>query len=144
MGDVTQFDFEIDYYKVQIDLIKHTTTLAAGMLVVTATFHDKLSAHAEWKWLIFIATLSFLSCILCAVWTYFICANIVKDAVTSKVITNANKKSDEIRRQELDTHHGTVRRKKPMLETPFKMFLLSFTVGMICFSLFIVLNIWNF
>ncbi len=69
------------------DYIKHVNTLATGSLVLLVTFLDKLFEHPQWKILVAVALIGFLSSILGGIAVY------TMTLVTRKVMPGGHEES---------------------------------------------------
>jgi hypothetical protein len=129
----------IEYYKVFIDLLKNTTTLAAGVLVLLATFHDKLSSGAHFRWLIIGATVCFLFCILHNVTLYYNSLIIIGEYGHDKTVVKLEEDSKKIleRLRETGEKVGKLERR---MRFSFRVSHWAFVGGIICVGAFVIAN----
>lgn len=62
----TALDLLSGYSRTTIDLMKHFMSLSVGIIVVVATFHERLAKGAIMVWTLPLSTISLLGCVLCA------------------------------------------------------------------------------
>lgn len=133
------FDSMIEYYKVFIDVVKSTTTLAAGILVLLATFHDKLSKGTHSPWLIVVAVITFLYCIVHNVTlcynSIFIIGEYGHDKTVVRIEADKQKVLDRLR--ETNQKVGKLERR---MRVSLRVSHWCFVVGIVAIGVFVLLN----
>jgi hypothetical protein len=79
-------DVEFERLKLALDSVKHITTLATGVIVLTATFYDKLPKPITFRLSLFLS-LSFMLICLAAAFCYLFAAGVM-----GHLLVNANLK----------------------------------------------------
>ena len=132
-------DSMIEYYKIFIDLLKNTTTLAAGVLVLLATFHDKLSSGAHFRWLVIAATVCFLFCIIHNVTLYYNSLIIIGEYGHDKSVVRLEQDGNTVLARLKETGEKVGRLERRM-RISFRVSHWAFVSGIMFVGAFVIFN----
>lgn len=127
-----------EHAKLDVDILKHLTTLSTGAIVVLATFMDKLAPARHVRIAIPMAIVCFLLCILYAVKGMMLAW--VSSGLLLQIRTAFAPGNEEQRAQQTE-QVLQVSRKLPLpSKVAFQIVQYSFTLGIASVGLFVVCN----
>jgi len=130
----------VDIYKYENDVMKQLTTISSGILILAATFHERLAAALHVKWAIAFSILALLVCVLFSVKACLQSVAVVSLYTQAQVSIALGGSAEKVSKDivELIT---TKKKTDKSMEGAFRISHYCFALGVVLLGIFIIYNL---